>query len=171
MATFQVPQFIEEKSKIVGVLTLAQFGYLAVGGALVFIGFYLFSFFLWVMTSVIVVGIAVAVAFVKVNGMPLPSVLAAGFAFLWRPHQYTWQRAMAETTLDVADVEKLETIRKSMSFQDKLKSLAANVMTGKLNPFREHSDNGDGNEQFQVVSFLTGEKKMARRVDYSDGKK
>ncbi|MFA6365022.1 MAG: hypothetical protein WCW78_01340 [Candidatus Paceibacterota bacterium] len=169
MATFQIPQFIEERSKIVGFLTLPQFLYVAVAAIGSFISFYVFTFFLWLLVSLVLGGGAIALAFVKVNGQELPAILASGFSFLWKPHRYTWQRAMAQTTLDIADVEKIETLRKSMSFQDKLKSLATSVMTGKI--LSSHESGAGGEEKFEVVSFLTGEKKMAHRVDYSEKKK
>ncbi|MFB6212783.1 MAG: PrgI family mobile element protein, partial [Candidatus Magasanikbacteria bacterium] len=43
MAKFQVPQFIEQKPKIVGPLTLQQFIYLASAAAVSFLSFYMFS--------------------------------------------------------------------------------------------------------------------------------
>ncbi|MFA6407558.1 MAG: PrgI family protein [Candidatus Paceibacterota bacterium] len=164
MATFQIPQFIEERSKIIGPLTLPQFLYIGVAAIGSFVSFYLFTFFLWLLISLVLGGGAITLAFVKVNGQELPSILASGLSFLWKPHRYTWQRAMAQTTLDIADVEKIETLRKSMSIQDKLKSLAVGVMTGKLLSSRESGIGGG--DKFEVVTFLTGEKKTARRVDY-----
>ena len=44
MSTFQTPQFIEEKAKIVGPFTLKQFLFLVMGGGISFASFYVFSF-------------------------------------------------------------------------------------------------------------------------------
>lgn len=162
---FQVPQFIEEKPKIVGFLTLPQFLYVAAAGIVSFISFKLFSFFLWILITVIAAGGAIALAFVKVNGQSLPAIILAGFRFVWKPKVYTWQRAMKETMLDVSDIEKLQSLREKMSIQEKLKSIALHIATGKLfspKQLREREDK----ERYQVVTYMTGEKKIAKRVDY-----
>ncbi len=167
MAQFQIPQFIEEEAKIVGPLTIKQFGYIAVAGALSFILFYVFNFILWLLTSAVLVGAALALAFVRVNGQSLPSIMLAAFSFIWKPRRYVWQRAMQQTTLDISDVEKIETIRKSISIQDKLKSIALRVTTGKLfSSTEEGAAPSTARERYQVVSYLTGEQKVAKRVDY-----
>ncbi len=165
MAQFQIPQFIEEEAKIVGPLTIKQFGYLAVAGGLSFGLFYLFTFFLWLIVSAILIGAAAALAFVKINGQGLPEILLAGFSFLWKPRRYVWQRAMQQTTLDISDLEKIQTIRKSISISDKLKNIAVGVTTGKI--FRGEGETpSQPKERYQVVSYLTGEQKVAKRIDY-----
>jgi hypothetical protein len=162
---FQVPQFIEEKPKIVGFLTLPQFLYVAAAGILSFISFKLFSFFLWILITVMVAGGAIALAFVKINGRPLPAVVLAGFRFIWKPKVYTWQRAMKETMLDVSDIEKLQSLREKMSIGDKLKTIALHITTGKLFSPKQLKEREE-KERFQVVTYLTGERKVAKRVDY-----
>jgi len=164
MATFQVPQFIEQKARIIGPLTLEQFLYLAVAGALSFIAYYVFNFFFWLMLSAILLVIAGALAFVKVNGQSLPQVLKAGFAYIWKPRTYTWQREISQKIVDVEDLERLEELRGKMSIQQKLKSVALNVATGKIfSPKKLKEEQG---EQFEVVTRLTGEKEVAKRVNY-----
>lgn len=162
---FQVPQFIEEKAKIIGFLTLPQFLYVAGAVILSFISFKIFGFFLWILVTIVVGGAAIALAFVKVNGQPFPVVILAGFRFIWKPKIYTWQRAMQETSLNVGDIEKLKSLREKVSIQEKLKSIVLQVTTGKLfspDKLRER----DEKEHYQVVTYLTGEKKMAKRMDY-----
>jgi len=161
MAEFQVPQFIEEKAKIVGPFTLMQFLYLAAAGSISILGFYMLTFFLWLFISVIVVGIALALAFVKINGQDFPEVLVSAVSFIWKPRRYTWQRAMEQTTLDTSDLEKIQALRKNISIQDKIKSLAQSITTGEI---LKHKS-GDGT-RYQAVTYLTGEKKVAKRVDY-----
>lgn len=161
MAEFQVPQFIEEKPKIVGPLTISQFLYLAAAGGVSILGFYILTFTLWLFLSIIVVGAAFALAFVKVNGEDLPAVLLSGFSFIWRPRRYTWQRAMEQTTLDIADLEKIQTLRKNISIQDKIKSLAQSITTGSILRSKPTTS-----ERYQAVTYLTGERKVAKRVDY-----
>lgn len=164
MAQFQIPQFIEEEAKIIGPLTIKQFGFLAVAGGISFALFYVFTFALWLAVSVILGGGAAALAFVKVNGQSLPSIILAGFSFLWQPKRYLWQRAMQQTTLDIAEVEKIQTIRNAISIQDKLKSIALGITTGTL--FHGGAPTEKPKERYEVVSYLTGEQKVAKRIDY-----
>lgn len=162
---FQVPQFIEEQPKIIGFLTLPQFLYLAGAGGLSFLSFYVFSFFLWLMITIVLAGIAIGFAFVKISGQPLPKVLLAAFGYIWKPRQYTWQRAMKESELDISSLEKMEAVRKNMTLQEKLKSIALSVTTGKIfSP--KTGEEKEKKEKYQVVTYLTGEKQMAKRIDY-----
>lgn len=165
MATFQVPQFIEEKPKIVGPLNLQQFFYVAAAGAISFIAYMLFNFFLWFLITVIVGMLAIAMAFVRINGLPFPVLLQSALIYLWKPRVYTWQRPLPETDLDISHIEKLEAARATMSIQEKLKSIALNITTGKLlspQEFRKQAPK----ERYQPVTFLTGERRLAKRVDY-----
>jgi hypothetical protein len=164
MATFQVPQFIEQKPKIVGPFTLEQFFYIAGAGALSFFTFYIFNFFLSFLLTVLLVGAAVALAFVKVNGQRMPTVIKSAFSYVWRPRTYTWQRAITQTVLDISELEKLKEVRSQMGIQQKLKSIALNVTTGKI--FSPKKWREEQEDRFQVVTYLTGEKEVAKRVDY-----
>lgn len=81
---FQVPQFIETESKIIGPFTLKQFLYIAAGAVLVFLLRYVFtSLFWWLTASLPIAGAAFALAFYQIDGVPLPRyiVLAIGFSF------------------------------------------------------------------------------------------
>lgn len=163
MPNFQVPQFIEEKSKIVGPLTIGQFAYLGAGGLLIFIAFKLLTFTAWFLFSLAVGAAAVALAFVKINGQGLPQVCLAGLNYLWRPRTYTWQKPIPTTEMDLPELERLEALRRNMSIQDKLQELALSVVTGKIFSDQPAAKNA---ERYQTVTFLTGEKKLAKRVDY-----
>jgi len=164
MATFQVPQFIEEKPKIVGFLTLPQFLYLAGAGLLSFIAFNIFSFFLWIIVTVLFGTLGIALAFVKLNGQDMPHLMLAAGSFFWKPHMYTWQRASSETVFDLGDVERVQELRSTISIQEKLKSVALGITTGKL--FQGNHEPQKGVARAEVVTFLTGERKVAKRIDY-----
>lgn len=164
MSTFQIPQFIEQKPKIVGPLTLIEFAYLAAAGGISLIAFYVFNFFFWIMITVIMGGLAVGLAFGKINGQPMPQVIQAAFTFWLKPRTYTWQRATLQTSLEIPDFEKIEELRRNMSFQDKIKSAALGIATGKI--FSKFSAPNEKHETYQAVTFLTGERKMAKKVDY-----
>jgi hypothetical protein len=164
MATFQVPQFIEQKPKIIGPFTIEQFLYVAGAGVLSFFSFYIFNFILSFLLTVVFLGTALALSFVKVNGQRMPSVIMSAFSYMWRPRTYTWQRAVTEAVLDTSELEKLEEMRNKMSVQEKLKSIALSVATGKI--FSPNKWRREDEERYQVVKRLTGEREMAKRVDY-----
>ena len=158
---FQVPQFIDQKPKIVGFLTLPQFLYLA-GAALVGYGsFYVFSFFLAIFITVIVGMLGIGFAFVKVNGQEFPKIIASIFGYLWGPRLYTWQRQTVQESVNVGDIEN---IRNKMSLQEKLKSAALSITTGKL--FKPRTDGENDGEKYETVVYLTGERRNAKRIDY-----
>jgi hypothetical protein len=164
MANFQVPQFIEEKSKIIGPLTIGQFAYIATGGLLIFIAFKLLTFTPWFLFSFVMAITSVSLAFVKINGQDLPHILLSGFSYLWKPRTYTWQRPIATSEMDLPELQKLEALRRNMSIQDKLQELALSVVTGKI--FSENKVSNSSSERYQTVTYLTGEKKLAKRVDF-----
>ncbi len=167
MAQFQVPQFIEQKAKIVGPFTLAQFLYIAGAVSISVAAFYtLDSFFLSFLIALFTGGIAISLAFVQINGQDLPIVIGTALTYWQKPKRYVWQKELPETTLDVSSIEKIEALRKSMGLQEKIKSIALNITAGKM-PFSKDRKQPKPKEKYQTVTFLTGEKGVAKRVDYS----
>ena len=162
MSTFQDPQFIEEKPKIIGPLTLVQFFYIAGAGAIILIARYVFNFFFWIVFSAALAAIGGALAFVKINGQTLPGVAFSAFRYFWRPRTYTWQRVVAEKKGGALEMKKIEAIRKSAGLGEKIKSLALGVLTRKTPLARADGEK----EKYQVVTFMSGEKRMAKKVDY-----
>lgn len=160
---FQVPQFIEQKAKIVGPLTIVQFFYVAGAGAVSFISYNILPLFLWLIVTLIVAGIAVSLAFVRINGQDMVKIIGSLFQYFLKPKTYTWQRQTAKTTLELSD-EDLANIRRSMGIQSKLKSLALKISVGKI--FTKGATAAEDKERYQVVTYLTGEQKVAKRIDY-----
>ncbi len=162
MATFQVPQFIDQKPKIVGPLTLTQFFYIAIASGIVFASFYIFNLFVWILVSIVFVTIGVGLAFIKINGREMPKVIRDGLYFFLKPRIYTWQRITEEP---LYEEEKIENTRKTMGAREKLNSIVLNVTTGKLfSPKQMRSE--QKKEEYQVATFETGERRKIKRVDY-----
>ena len=167
MPQFQVPQFIEEKPKIIGPLTLAQFLYIAGAAGISVIAFYtLDSFFLSFLIVIIAGGIAIGLAFIQINGQNLPAVIGAALTYWQKPKTYTWQKEFPMTEIDVSALEKIEVLRRNMSLQEKIKSATLNITTGKIPLFKGKKQPVDKKKEYQVVTYLTGEKRLAKRVDY-----
>lgn len=160
---FQIPQFIEQKPKIVGPLTLGQFLYVLGAAGVSFISYQIFTIPIWIFISLVTLAMSLTLAFVKVNGEPLSKIITYYFKFISTGKVYTWQRKAASQTLEL-DENAISNIRKQMSIQEKLKSLSLKVTLGKI--FKPIKDYSGGSQKYEVVSFITGEKEVAKRVDY-----
>ncbi len=87
---FQVPQFIETETKIVGPFTLKQFLYLASGASLIFILQYIVGFVLLIILGLPIAVSAIALAFYKIDGIPLPQYLLIALSFMSGPKKYVF---------------------------------------------------------------------------------
>lgn len=168
MATFQVPQFIDQKPKIVGPLTLSQFFYLAGAGAVSFVSFYAFNLVLWLMITVLVAAVGVGLAFVKVNGQDMASILRAALGYALHPRIYTWQRTFPQTSFSTDETDPIQNIRKHMNFEEKLKSIALSVTTGRAAPTAGPDARASERGGYGVATFTTGERRAVRRVDFTE---
>ncbi len=109
---YQVPQFIEVEDKIFGPLTLKQFIYLA-GGAGLSAGLVLYlPLAIGIMLALPIAGLAVGLAFYKVNGKPLIDLIEAGISYYLSHRLYLWKKQpkaaeeapKLETNLSMGDV-------------------------------------------------------------------
>lgn len=158
---FQVPQFIETEDKIIGPLTLKQFLYLAAAGGISFACFFFLKTWLWLIVTLLVGTAGAALAFININGQPLPKILMAAVGFYWKPRLYLWQRV--EQTPQPLPSEKEE----PRSF---LGSLKQQITTSRA-PIPKREKPGQipvlrGKERFETLRKITGEQEKARKVDY-----
>src|SRR3989338_2964831 len=88
---YQVPQFIEVESKIIGPLTLKQFIYIAgtIGLCVLFV-FYLPLIFA-ILLTIPVVALGASLAFYKVNWKPFIELLEAGFNYYTGAKFFLWK--------------------------------------------------------------------------------
>lgn len=165
---FQVPQFIETEDKIIGPLTLKQFLYIAAAGGFSFIAFYLLQTWLWLIFTFLIGTIAVSLAFIRVNGLPLPKIAVSALLFYWKPKLFLWKKTekfqSAEFKLPAMYNEK----------QSSLKNLWQQLITSK-NPLpqREKSlkpsiweKTRGTRESLEIIRKITGEREMTKRIDY-----
>lgn len=89
---FQVPQFIETEVKIIGPFTLKQFLFLAVGAVLIYILQYVLSLTYLIMAGLPIAMISFALAFYKVDGVPLPKYLLMALSFMTGPKRYQFRK-------------------------------------------------------------------------------
>ena len=142
---FRVPQFIDMEDKIVGPLTLKQFGYIIGGGG--------FSFLIWTFVPIKIVAVVLiiavlsffgALAFVKINNRPFVDILESAFAYYTGNKIYTWKQPTEEPLKEnsiekiVADTTKEVAISKAN--KSKIHDLALNLDILEQSKGREDLD-------------------------------
>lgn len=105
---FRVPQFIDMEDKIVGPLTLKQFGYILGAGG--------FSFLIWTFVPIKIIAVVLiiaisslflALAFVKINNRPFADILESAFAYYTGNRVYTWKQPTEATTRQEDPITKV----------------------------------------------------------------
>lgn len=181
---FQVPQFIETEDKVIGPLTWKQFAYIAAAGAVSVILFLILTPLVWFMLTLVVAAIAIPLAFVPVNGRPMIIFLRALFDNIWHPKVYVFQPRSSQEEPRLRDVSArlikgqyglpLEIPRIGLPSIVGLKGLRQWLQTSKTAlPKREKplprgltNSQKQFKERYEVIRRLTGEKEVARRIDY-----
>lgn len=170
---FQIPQFIEVEAKIVGPLTLKQFMYLAAAGGISFASFFIFQTFLFVLITMFVGVIGIALAFIRYNGQPLPKIILFAFGFFWKPRLYIWQRMPEMRALEIPEYnieEKRKSLKEYFTQMPSVKKLWTDLMTSK-GPIAKREKGvpsliKPSKEKIAAFRKITGEKEIARRVDF-----
>ena len=81
---FQVPQF-EIENKLIGPFTITEVLYISVVSIISFLLFPILTIWLWFLVSATLIGGALAVALVKIQGRPMIVFLSSAFQYLWGP--------------------------------------------------------------------------------------
>lgn len=172
---FQVPQFIDTEDKVVGPFSLRQFAY--VGGAALVTGicYFLLQTWLAVVIGLVLVGGALALSFVKINGRPLITVVLAAMNFYWKPQVYIWKadRSTASTRQQshssapaVRELPPLQTIAQGDSLHKSWENLQTGTAAdGKIMSGRQFVEKKMA-ERYQIFRRAGGDRMAARRVDY-----
>ncbi len=103
---FVVPQFIEHEAKIIGPLTFSQFIYVGMAGGVCFALYFILPFIFFIVASIILLGGALAMAFLRINGRPLLSVLGSFLKFNVMPKMYLWKKKDIPVTRSRGQVKK-----------------------------------------------------------------
>lgn len=89
---FQIPQFIETETKIVGPLTWKQFIWVAMGVGLLLILFRFMTGFILVFSSIVIIAVFGAMAFLRIEGMSLIEYLMKAVAYALGPKKYFFKK-------------------------------------------------------------------------------
>lgn len=165
---FQVPQFIDTEDKIIGPLTIRQFFYVAGGVALVLALYFAVQLWLWIILAFFLMSLSVSFAFITVNAKPLPKLLLSAFNFYWGPQTYVWQPDQPTLPKTEENVKKA-----GFSLEKVVAGIALNnawryLQTGSKAPDEPKPEEQQikTKEVYQVFHEITGERKVAKRIDY-----
>lgn len=89
---FIVPQFIEHEAKIIGPFTFGQFIYIGMAGGACFILYFMLPLPFFIAACIALLGGSLALAFLKINGRPLPAILSNFLKFNFMPKMYIWKK-------------------------------------------------------------------------------
>ena len=92
MQQFVVPQFIEVEDKIFGPITTRQFLIILAAGLLIFVSYKYADFALFITTLVVIGGLALIFAFVKINGQTFHYFLLNILQTVRKPSLRVWNK-------------------------------------------------------------------------------
>lgn len=92
MAQYEVPQFIERETRILGPLTMRQFLWLTGIGIGLAIAYTSLPLNLFLIVAVLALSVALPLIFITFNGRQLISVVGSMINFFLLPQSYLWQR-------------------------------------------------------------------------------
>lgn len=101
-----VPQFLDVEDKIIGPITVRQFIEMLIGGMIIFIFYKLFDFSLFAVSGLLVLGVTLIFAFLKINGQPFHYFLLNFLDTLKSPKLKVWKKDLS--TEDLNKQEKKE---------------------------------------------------------------
>jgi hypothetical protein len=169
---FSVPQFIEFESKIVGPLSLRQFAFIAIPALVSFVLFFVVILPIWIVIAIVLMSAGVSFAFIKVAGRPLYAVFLYALKFFWQPKILLWKSPIIQESVAVPSVQRQrQQLKDIIPDFSKIGKLWQDITTSKQPiPQREkhipQASIKDLHEQYQVFRKITGEKEVARRIDY-----
>jgi hypothetical protein len=94
---YHVPQFIEIEDKIFGPLTTKQFFYVLAAASVLFVMFLFLKLWAVVLVGGPIAGFFVALAFLKINGVPFLSVVSNALTFVSSQKLFLWKKRQLKT--------------------------------------------------------------------------
>lgn len=130
---YQVPQFIEFDSKIIGPLTFKQFIYILGGAGGTYIIYKILGIFPGIILMAALWALAGSLAFVKINNKNFVDVLAAGFSYMVKSKLYIWKKIDKPVTAEqkAASTETADSFLAPSLSQSRLKDLAWSLDVNK----------------------------------------
>jgi hypothetical protein len=89
---YPLPQFLEIKPKVAGPLNFRQLMYIVVGALVAAIFFFIMPLVQFMIISVPIMIVALFLAFGKIKGFPVPTIIMRSFFFLFVAKKYIWHK-------------------------------------------------------------------------------
>ena len=89
---FQVPQFVDIEDKIIGPLTIKQFGMYGIAGMVILVLYALVDIALLITLAIPIVAVAVLFAHFRFAGQSFTSVFTHGVGYFLSTRLYIWRR-------------------------------------------------------------------------------
>ena len=89
---FQVPQFIETETKLIGPFTLKQFLWLASGGMIIFLFYMVLNRFVFFILAIPIGALSIALAFVRINETSFVNYILYSIMYFLNPKQFTFKK-------------------------------------------------------------------------------
>ncbi len=170
---YQVPQFIETEDKIVGPFSIRQFAYVGVAALVSGICYFILQTWLFAIVALILIGGALALSFIKVNGRPLMKVATSALNFYWKPQMYVWKpehpvmaQQHAAPAAAVRELPPIQAIAQGNSLHKSWENLQTGTPAGGKVQSASQFVEKKMTERYQIFQRETGEREAARRVDY-----
>lgn len=144
---YQVPQFIESEDKIIGPLTLKQFLYIAFAAVVIFVLKYLLVFYIWIIISAPIAGLAAAFAFLKINDRPFVYFFLSFLNYFTKPKLYIFSSEMERA--DAAEAAKPSAVPQSeapKAGEDRITSFKLRELALNLDA-KSYDQNAENNEE------------------------
>ena len=109
MHQFQVPQFITVEDKVIGPFTVKQFLYLAAGGGVILAAYIFLNVVFFFLVASLAGTLSGALAFLKVNEQPFPTIVKNAIVYLVRPRLYLWKKEEKKPDAYAGGAKKSET--------------------------------------------------------------
>jgi hypothetical protein len=123
---YKVPRDINYKAKIVGPATFSQLLYVGAAGLIIILLYLVFgkSLFFYILAIFIGTG-GIALAFLRVAGIPLPEYLQKMFFFSFSSKEYLWEKK-------IIPMETVINTRKRVVTEEKEEEKKQSLRTGKM---------------------------------------
>jgi len=105
---YEVPQFIKEETKLMGLITFTQLWILLSFGGIILLLFFLLKSWLWLILAAILAPIGFFLTFGKINSVHIYTLAMAAIRHFWLPKYYLWQKgeAVLETSCPAPEKPK-----------------------------------------------------------------
>lgn len=89
---YQVPQFIQEETKLMGVITFTQLWILLSFGGLIVLLFFTLTPWLWMILLMVLAPVGASLAFGQIHSVPVHTLVMAAIRHFWLPKFYLWKK-------------------------------------------------------------------------------